>query len=99
MSDRIKVLLRSNMPPVQFKLLGTLRMMVDGQGRRQSTNLVLVADVDTPTPACGTVQQWVSLESWLRPSLPFKVRQNAAIRHTSIVGSAVSTHDLLTGVF
>lgn len=35
-TDRIKTLLRSNMPPVQFKLLGTLRMMVDGQGKRQS---------------------------------------------------------------
>lgn len=32
-TDRIKTLLRSDMPPVQFKLLGTLRMMVDGQGK------------------------------------------------------------------
>lgn len=31
-ADRIKTLLRSDMPPVQFKLLGTLRMLVDGQG-------------------------------------------------------------------
>jgi len=31
-TERIKTLLRSDMPPVQFKLLGTLRMMVDGQG-------------------------------------------------------------------
>ncbi|XP_018580695.1 rap1 GTPase-GDP dissociation stimulator 1 isoform X2 [Scleropages formosus] len=30
-ADRIRSLLRSDMPPVQFKLLGTLRMMVDGQ--------------------------------------------------------------------
>ncbi|MGH0164920.1 UNVERIFIED_CONTAM: hypothetical protein FKN15_076900 [Acipenser sinensis] len=30
-SERIRKLLRSDMPPVQFKLLGTLRMMVDGQ--------------------------------------------------------------------
>ncbi|MBN3295869.1 GDS1 protein, partial [Amia calva] len=30
-SERIRTLLRSEMPPVQFKLLGTLRMMVDGQ--------------------------------------------------------------------
>lgn len=30
-TERIKGLLRSDMPPVQFKLLGTLRMMVDGQ--------------------------------------------------------------------
>ncbi|XP_028844393.1 rap1 GTPase-GDP dissociation stimulator 1 isoform X1 [Denticeps clupeoides] len=29
--DRIRALLRSDMPPVQFKLLGTLRMMADGQ--------------------------------------------------------------------
>ena len=31
-TERIKSLLRSDMPPVQFKLLGTLRMMVDGHG-------------------------------------------------------------------
>ncbi|CAB1312624.1 unnamed protein product, partial [Coregonus sp. 'balchen'] len=31
-TERIRTLLRSDMPPVQFKLLGTLRMMVDGQG-------------------------------------------------------------------
>lgn len=31
--QRIRTLLRSDMPPVQFKLLGTLRMMVDGQGQ------------------------------------------------------------------
>lgn len=31
-TERIKSLLRTDMPPVQFKLLGTLRMMVDGQG-------------------------------------------------------------------
>ncbi|XP_054653573.1 rap1 GTPase-GDP dissociation stimulator 1 [Dunckerocampus dactyliophorus] len=30
-AERIKPLLQSDMPPVQFKLLGTLRMMVDGQ--------------------------------------------------------------------
>ena len=33
-TERIKTLLRSDMPPVQFKLLGTLRMMVDGQGEQ-----------------------------------------------------------------
>ena len=32
-TERIQTLLRSDMPPVQFKLLGTLRMMVDGQGK------------------------------------------------------------------
>ncbi|KAM9803741.1 rap1 GTPase-GDP dissociation stimulator 1-B [Neosynchiropus ocellatus] len=39
--ERIKTLLRSDMPPVQFKLLGTLRMMVDGQ---EETALVLGRD-------------------------------------------------------
>ena len=34
-TERIKRLLRSDMPPVQFKLLGTLRMMVDGQGKKE----------------------------------------------------------------
>lgn len=32
-AERIQALLRSEMPPVQFKLLGTLRMLADGQGR------------------------------------------------------------------
>lgn len=36
---RIKTLLRSDMPPVQFKLLGTLRMMVDGQGESSAASL------------------------------------------------------------
>uniref|UniRef100_A0A3Q1HNM4 Uncharacterized protein n=1 Tax=Anabas testudineus TaxID=64144 RepID=A0A3Q1HNM4_ANATE len=40
-TERIKTLLRSDMPPVQFKLLGTLRMMVDGQ---EETALVLGRD-------------------------------------------------------
>ncbi|KFP18541.1 Rap1 GTPase-GDP dissociation stimulator 1, partial [Egretta garzetta] len=30
-AERIQALLRSEMPPVQFKLLGTLRMLADGQ--------------------------------------------------------------------
>ncbi|KAH0623441.1 hypothetical protein JD844_006190 [Phrynosoma platyrhinos] len=30
-ANRIQMLLRSDMPPVQFKLLGTLRMLMDGQ--------------------------------------------------------------------
>uniref|UniRef100_A0A674P4Q4 Si:dkey-191g9.5 n=1 Tax=Takifugu rubripes TaxID=31033 RepID=A0A674P4Q4_TAKRU len=40
-TDRIKTLLRSDMPPVQFKLLGTLRMMVDGQ---EEATLILGRD-------------------------------------------------------
>lgn len=33
LAERIQALLRSEMPPVQFKLLETLRMLADGQGR------------------------------------------------------------------
>lgn len=33
MAGRIQVLLRSEAPPAQFKLLETLRMLADGQGR------------------------------------------------------------------
>lgn len=87
-SDRIKALLRSNMPPVQFKLLGTLRMMVDGQGRRQSTNLVPVADVDTPTPACGTAE-FNSGSAWSRGSaLHCRLRSSRmlpSVTHPSLV--------------
>lgn len=41
MAERIQALLRSEMPPVQFKLLGTLRMLADGQGRE----LIMFTDV------------------------------------------------------
>lgn len=40
-AERIQALLRSEMPPVQFKLLGTLRMLADGQGRE----LIMFTDV------------------------------------------------------
>ncbi|XP_051937047.1 rap1 GTPase-GDP dissociation stimulator 1 [Hippocampus zosterae] len=40
-AERIKSLLRSDMPPVQFKLLGTLRMIVDG---REEAAVVLGTD-------------------------------------------------------
>lgn len=36
LAERIQALLRSEMPPVQFKLLETLRMLADGQGREFS---------------------------------------------------------------
>ncbi|XP_076831481.1 rap1 GTPase-GDP dissociation stimulator 1-B isoform X2 [Brachyhypopomus gauderio] len=47
-SMRIRTLLRSDMPPVQFKLLGTLRMIVDGQEEAATvlgTDEVLLARV------------------------------------------------------
>ncbi|XP_036592415.1 rap1 GTPase-GDP dissociation stimulator 1-like [Trichosurus vulpecula] len=36
-AKRIQMLLRSEMPPVQFKLLGTLRMLMDGQVKAAET--------------------------------------------------------------
>lgn len=33
-ADVVLKFLRSEMPPVQFKLLGTLRMLIDTQGQR-----------------------------------------------------------------
>lgn len=45
-AERIKTLLRSDMPPVQFKLLGTLRMLVDGQ---EEAALVLGRDAELLT--------------------------------------------------
>lgn len=71
-SDRIKALLRSDMPPVQFKLLGTLRMMVDGHGE---SNRALV-----PADSCGRAG-FNSGRVWSRgaaPSWSYKVRQEAA---------------------
>ncbi|XP_034408252.1 rap1 GTPase-GDP dissociation stimulator 1, partial [Cyclopterus lumpus] len=50
-TERIKTLLRSDMPPVQFKLLGTLRMMVDGQ---EEAALVLGRDA----VLLGRVMEW-----------------------------------------
>uniref|UniRef100_A0A665UPH9 Si:dkey-191g9.5 n=1 Tax=Echeneis naucrates TaxID=173247 RepID=A0A665UPH9_ECHNA len=50
-TERIKTLLSSDMPPVQFKLLGTLRMMVDGQ---EEAALVLGRDAELLT----RVMEW-----------------------------------------
>lgn len=45
-AERIQALLRSEMPPVQFKLLGTLRMLTDGQGKE----LLIFTDVNYMPP-------------------------------------------------
>ncbi|XP_019357842.1 PREDICTED: rap1 GTPase-GDP dissociation stimulator 1-like [Gavialis gangeticus] len=50
-AERIKMLLRSEMPPVQFKLLGTLRMLTDGQAEAAE---ILGQD----TTLLNTVVQW-----------------------------------------
>lgn len=51
-AERIQTLLKSEIPPVQFKLLETLRMLADGQGRE----LLMFTDVKytprfSPLPA------------------------------------------------
>lgn len=33
-AEEVLKFLKSEMPPVQFKLLGTLRMLIDAQGKR-----------------------------------------------------------------
>lgn len=33
-TEAVLKFLKSEMPPVQFKLLGTLRMLIDAQGKR-----------------------------------------------------------------
>lgn len=39
-TEAVLKFLKSEMPPVQFKLLGTLRMLIDAQGKRNSSFLV-----------------------------------------------------------
>uniref|UniRef100_A0A669QNJ6 Rap1 GTPase-GDP dissociation stimulator 1 n=1 Tax=Phasianus colchicus TaxID=9054 RepID=A0A669QNJ6_PHACC len=61
-AERIQALLRSEMPPVQFKLLGTLRMLADGQADAAEilgqdpmllNRLVQWCDVSDDTDVCG----------------------------------------------
>uniref|UniRef100_A0A8C2TQM1 Rap1 GTPase-GDP dissociation stimulator 1-like n=2 Tax=Coturnix japonica TaxID=93934 RepID=A0A8C2TQM1_COTJA len=61
-AERIQALLRSEMPPVQFKLLGTLRMLADGQADAAEilgqdpmllNRLVQWCDVSDHTDICG----------------------------------------------
>uniref|UniRef100_A0A8C3L9L3 Rap1 GTPase-GDP dissociation stimulator 1 n=1 Tax=Chrysolophus pictus TaxID=9089 RepID=A0A8C3L9L3_CHRPC len=61
-AERIQALLRSEMPPMQFKLLGTLRMLADGQADAAEilgqdpmllNRLVQWCDVSDDTDVCG----------------------------------------------
>ncbi|NXJ05518.1 GDS1 protein, partial [Odontophorus gujanensis] len=61
-AERIQALLRSEMPPMQFKLLGTLRMLADGQADAAEilgqdpmllNRLVQWCDVNDDTDICG----------------------------------------------
>ncbi|KFM07209.1 Rap1 GTPase-GDP dissociation stimulator 1, partial [Aptenodytes forsteri] len=61
-AERIQALLRSEMPPAQFKLLGTLRMLADGQADAAEilgqdptllNRLVQWCNANDPTGICG----------------------------------------------
>lgn len=52
-TERIQALLRSEIAPVQFKLLGTLRILADGQGRERTT----FTDVNYTPPSSKTIWQ------------------------------------------
>lgn len=58
-AERIQALLRSEMPPVQFKLLGTLRMLTDGQGKE----LLIFTDVNYMPPPPPPARQRMCKET------------------------------------
>ncbi|XP_074763188.1 rap1 GTPase-GDP dissociation stimulator 1-like isoform X4 [Athene noctua] len=70
-AERIQALLRSEMPPVQFKLLGTLRMLADGQETLeesfkesqlvQSLHKLLQDDNTSPEVKCNSMSLLCSL--------------------------------------
>lgn len=41
-TETVLKFLKSEMPPVQFKLLGTLRMLIDAQGKRNSFQVTVL---------------------------------------------------------
>lgn len=47
-AEAVLKFLRSEMPPVQFKLLGTLRMLIDAQGK--NTLFCMLNDSDLVLP-------------------------------------------------
>lgn len=44
-TETVLKFLKSEMPPVQFKLLGTLRMLIDAQGKRNGFQAAFLAHV------------------------------------------------------
>uniref|UniRef100_A0A4W6ERX1 Si:dkey-191g9.5 n=1 Tax=Lates calcarifer TaxID=8187 RepID=A0A4W6ERX1_LATCA len=91
-TERIKTLLRSDMPPVQFKLLGTLRMMVDGQ---EEAALVLGRDA----VLLARVMEWSSrlLAALIRhsrsPEVVRAVAKADGVRH--LISMARSEHVIM----
>ncbi|KAF3708506.1 Rap1 GTPase-GDP dissociation stimulator 1 [Channa argus] len=92
-TERIKTLLRSDMPPVQFKLLGALRMMVDGQ---EETALVLGKD----SVLLSRVMEWCEAKDHAGVRGEASRLLAALIRHSrssdSISAAYAETHTLTT---
>lgn len=61
-AERIEALLRSESPPVQFKLLGTLRMLADGQGR----HLLMFPETSYELPSSLTLQNRGCASLWAK---------------------------------
>lgn len=64
-AEQIEALLRSESPPVQFKLLGTLRMLADGQGRHLPT----LPGISSELPSSLTLQTRLRAECPANPIL------------------------------
>ncbi|CAI5774395.1 rap1 GTPase-GDP dissociation stimulator 1-like [Podarcis lilfordi] len=102
--QRIQMLLRSEMPPVQFKLLGTLRMLVDGQADAAEelgqdpvllNRLVQWCDSNDHAGVCGEANRL--LASLLRHSCSQEVvkaiQEAQAMKH--LVSMATSEHAIM----
>ena len=61
-AERIEALLRSESPPVQCKLLGTLRMLADGQGR----HLLMFTEISYELPSSLTLQNKGHARLWAK---------------------------------
>ncbi|XP_054839445.1 rap1 GTPase-GDP dissociation stimulator 1-like [Eublepharis macularius] len=101
---RIQMLLRSEVPPVQFKLLGTLRMLIDGQADAAEemgqdpvllNRLVQWCDSKDHTGVCGEANRL--LASLLRHSRSHEVvkaiQEAQGVKH--LVSMATSEHVIM----
>lgn len=61
-AERIEALLRSESPPVQCKLLGTLRMLADGQGR----HLPMFTEISYELPSSLALQNKGCARLWAK---------------------------------
>ncbi|XP_048362722.1 rap1 GTPase-GDP dissociation stimulator 1-like isoform X2 [Sphaerodactylus townsendi] len=101
---RVQTLLRSEMPPVQFKLLGTLRMLIDGQAEAAEemgqdpmllSRLVHWCDSKDHAGVCGEANRL--LASLLRhsrsPEVVKAIQEAQGVKH--LVSMATSEHAIM----